>query len=56
MAVDDRFRNIDELAPVVLRVGRSISNARSWSMPWRAIRIPFACSITARRPNAPCRL
>ena len=35
---------------------RSISNALRSSIAWRAIMIPFARSITARRANAPSRL
>jgi len=38
----------------VVRIGewsRSISNARSALIEWRAIKMPFACSISARRPR-----
>ena len=44
------------LRPLCCEWSRSMPNALSASMECRAIRIPFACSITARRPNAPCRL
>ena len=55
-AVDDRCGDVAEPWPLCWEWLRSISKALSASIPWRAIRIPFACSITARRPNAPCRL
>ena len=34
---------------------RRSSKARCSSTPWRSIRMPFARSVTARRPNAPSR-
>src|SRR5581483_798545 len=42
--------------PVCCDWSRSILNASSSSIELRAIKIPFACSILARRPKAPCRL
>ena len=40
------------LRPLCCECSRSISNARSALVDWRAIKIPFACSMTARRLNA----
>src|SRR5579862_974430 len=44
------------LRPLCWEWSRSISKARSALVEWRAISMPLACSISARRPNAPCRL
>src|SRR5579859_1974666 len=41
------------LRPLCWEWSRSISKARLAAIEWRAIRIPLACSIIARRPNAP---
>ena len=35
---------------------RSMRKAASSSMPWRSIKMPLACSIVARRLNAPSRI
>ena len=56
VAVDDRRGDVGELAAVVLGVVAQHLECLVGSIAWRAIRMPFACSITARRPNAPCRL
>ena len=56
MALDDGGGDIAELAAVVLGVVAQQLEGRSALIEWRAIRMPFACSISARRPNAPCRL
>ena len=44
------------LWPLCCEWPRSMSNARSASIAWRAITIPFACSMRALRPKAPCGL
>ena len=53
--INDRLRKVHQLPAVVLVFSQHLK-ALSESIACRAIRMPFACSIGARRPKAPWRL
>lgn len=52
MGVHDCLRDVTSFRPLCCECSRSIWKARSASIACRAIEIPFACSIEARRFTA----